>query len=1091
MTYSSNEIMKTPSRDDLGLAQISNNTGLSISRLPNGNIFAIEHRHDNQSIMINQTLALPIEGGMGGIVLRVGGNKPVNISILGHGAQSNIGVTDDSFVWEGNQNKLRYRVMLSLQSGANQWLWQVLITNERDENTPCDIVFIQDLGLGDRGFLMNNEAYASQYLDHYTAYHPHIKNVLMTRQNQAQSGKYPWIAHGCLDGVAGFATDYRQFAGPAHRDSEVLVAPFGNDLPSTRLQYETACAALQSEARILAPHEQGAWTFFGIYEADHPSASNEDDLSRIERVFEAKAPDYHADTITSAVVRNIVQDAKAINADEISEQSLVVRYPERMHVERVNGDVISLFAPAYANNRHIVLRNKERTVARRHGALIRSGDALLPNDSTLCVTCWMHGVFGAQLTIGNTSFHKLFSVSRDPYNITRSSGLRILVEIDSEWKLLCVPTVFEIGLGDCRWVYCLGKRIVEICAVAAADHPAVQWRIKVEGDPCRFMIYGHLVIGEHEFTQAGNVEINADLKRFSFRPDSDSMWGKQYPHAVYHMVTSTPECVVALGGDELLYNDGRRRSGAYAVMQTSGTNEFVFAVVGSMTDEALANDLARKYAGSINDDVMREKADAYWRNITRGVKIKNCESASGAEAVNTILPWLAHDAIIHLTAPHGLEQYTGAAWGTRDVCQGPIELFLSYEHDEQVKEILRILFAQQYEKQGDWPQWFMLEPYSFIQDKQSHGDVIIWPLKALCDYVEATGDLSFLDEPVAWRSEDNLEKTENLDPITRHIDKLFETVCARFIPGTTLIRYGNGDWNDALQPVDASKRDWMVSSWTVALLYQQICRYAVILRRKGSSARAAELNSLAQKMRDEVNTYLIRDGVVAGYGVFKPEGGAPDLLIHPSDKITGVSYSLIPMTQAILGGLFTPEQTAHHVEVIKKHLLFADGARLMDKPIAYHGGLETIFRRAESSAFFGREIGLMYTHSHLRYAEAMSAMGESQALWDALCVVNPISVTEVLSQASLRQRNAYFSSSDAAYADRYQASDEWVRAQTGSINVDGGWRIYSSGPGVYTNILIQQAFGMKRDFGRRLEKPLLPQSLRLSLEWPEGRATEA
>lgn len=133
----------------------------------------------------------------------------------------------------------------------------------------------------------------------------------------------------------------------------------------------------------------------------------------------------------------------------------------------------------------------------------------------------------------------------------------------------------------------------------------------------------------------------------------------------------------------------------------------------------------------------------------------------------------------------------------------------------------------------------------------------------------------------------------------------------------------------------------------------------------------------------------------------------------------------------------------------------------------------------------------MYTHSHLRYAEAMSAMGESQALWDALCVVNPISVTEVLSQASLRQRNTYFSSSDAAYADRYQASDEWVRAQTGSINVDGGWRIYSSGPGVYTNILIQQAFGMKRDFGRRLEKPLLPQSLRLSLEWPEGRATEA
>ena len=103
--------------------------------------------------------------------------------------------------------------------------------------------------------------------------------------------------------------------------------------------------------------------------------------------------------------------------------------------------------------------------------------------------------------------------------------------------------------------------------------------------------------------------------------------------------------------------------------------------------------------------------------------------------------------MIHLTVPHGLEQYTAAAWGTRDVCQGPVEFLLSLEHDEPVKEILRIVFAQQYEKRGDWPQWFMLEPYSNIHDKHGHGDVIVWPLKALCDYLEWTNDLAFLDEP--------------------------------------------------------------------------------------------------------------------------------------------------------------------------------------------------------------------------------------------------------------------------------------------------------------------------------------------------------
>jgi len=30
------------------------------------------------------------------------------------------------------------------------------------------------------------------------------------------------------------------------------------------------------------------------------------------------------------------------------------------------------------------------------------------------------------------------------------------------------------------------------------------------------------------------------------------------------------------------------------------------------------------------------------------------------------------------------------------------------------------------------------------------------------------------------------------------------------------------------------------------------------------------------------------------------------------------------------------------------------------------------FQRAESAAFFGREIALMYTHAHLRYAEALA-----------------------------------------------------------------------------------------------------------------------
>ena len=55
----------------------------------------------------------------------------------------------------------------------------------------------------------------------------------------------------------------------------------------------------------------------------------------------------------------------------------------------------------------------------------------------------------------------------------------------------------------------------------------------------------------------------------------------------------------------------------------------------------------------------------------------------------------------------------------------------------------------------------------------------------------------------------------------------------------------------------------------------------------------------------------------------------------------------------------------------------------------YRGGLEVNFRRAESAAFFGREIGLMYGHSHLRYCEALDALGGSEGAAGSIYITVP------------------------------------------------------------------------------------------------------
>ncbi len=1054
----------TATESGLGLTRIANAAGIEAGVLPNGCMFALEHERSGARTMINQLLGSPLGAGIGRILLRLGGGDPRIVEAMGPSARVAFGADADRVVWQGETGGLRHRVTLWLHPSQPLWLWRLDAENGSSREIPCDAIFVQDLGLGPRGFVMSNEAYASQYIDHTIGAHPRFGPVVMSRQNMAQDGRHPWVAHACLEGAESFATDALQLFGPAFRDADEIAPGFGESLPGERLQHECACAILQTKAATLQPGQRAAWTFIGLFEPDAQEPTSEADLARIDAAAEAAKAYVESAIALKSPARSILQDAAPLQCRDLSEEADAAR----MHEEWSGGRLLSYFVEDGALNRHVVLREKDRLVRRRHGAIVRSGGSLLPADDILCATCWMHGLFAAQLAIGNTSFHKLFSVSRDAYNMARANGLRILAEVGGAWRALALPSRFEMGLGDCRWEYRHDGGAIVVHAIASGEDAALQIEIEVEGAPCRLLVFGHLVMGEHDYAQSGRVEVDEAAKRLSFRPDPDWLWGQRYPNAVYHLVTSTPGAIDALGGGELLYPGGAPRGMPYAALRTHPTNRLRFAIAGSMTDAGEAERLAAKYEAGVEPSQSLAGANAFWAKVTRNARIEG--SAQGAAAFNTLFPWLAHDAIIHVSAPHGLEQYSGGAWGARDVCQGPIEFFLALRHDEAAKDVLRGVFARQRRSDGDWPQWFFLAPYEFIQSQTSHGDIIVWPLKALCDYIETTDDIAFLQERVPWP---NADGTPSADAATvaEHIEALLNGAISRFVPGTSLIRYGEGDWNDTLQPANLALRDWLVSSWTVALFFHQLVRYVEVLRRAGSSGEAARLSALADVIRDEFNRHLIRDGVVAGYALFDPDGGRPELLLHPSDEKTGVSYSLIPMSAAIAGGLFTPEQSRRHLGLIREHLMFPDGVRLMDKPLPYRGGAERIFRRAELSPFFGREIGLMYVQAHLRFCEAMAVLDEAEALWEGLRLVDPI---EPAGHAAPRQRNCYYTSSDAAFRDRYEANAEWDRLKAGSIPVEGGWRIYSSGPGLFIDLLVRRIAGIRRRYGKEYAAALLP-----------------
>jgi cellobiose phosphorylase len=437
-----------------------------------------------------------------------------------------------------------------------------------------------------------------------------------------------------------------------------------------------------------------------------------------------------------------------------------------------------------------------------------------------------------------------------------------------------------------------------------------------------------------------------------------------------------------------------------------------------------------------------------------------------------VLGWYLHDAMVHYLTPHGLEQSSGAAWGLRDVCQGPVELLLATGNLGPLRDVLRIVYEHQYRHTGDWPQWFMFDRFREVQAAESHADIVLWPIKALCDYIEATGDFSILDEQVAYTDDRTMAVTAETETIFAHTERQIAKIERDCIPDTALSVFAGGDWEDTLQPADPAMARRLVSPWTVELAYQTLDRYRTVCDRAGRRTMADRLAGHCARIRSDFNRYLVPDGVVAGLACFGPDG--IEYFLHPRDRKTGVAYRLLPMTRGMISGLFSVEQARRHFALIERHLSFPDGVRLMDRPMAYRGGTSRYFKRAETSATFGREVGLQYVHAHIRYIEAMARLGRPDEAFRGLLAVCPIRLDLDVSSALPRQSNAFFSSSDAAFMDRGQASRQFGRIRSGRVGVKGGWRIYSSGPGIYINQLISNVLGLRTYFDDVVIDPVLP-----------------
>lgn len=1014
---------------------------LEVSFVATGDIHTIKHGN----IFLNQLIGQEIDSALSNIYLRVFENNEISFfSLIGKSAHARFFLGNSQAKWLGRVADVNYEVTLKLD--CDRWFWEVSLDGL---NKTVDLVYVNDIGLADGGALRSNEAYNAQYINHQVFDEKGYK--IFSRQNQEQSTGFPTLETGAFGDlkVDGFLTDGFQFFGKSFkltRTPEALTkAEFANEI----VQYELSLTVLKTEQILLSG--KTAVTFYEIYQ---PNSSG---IATAVLTNLSNLPDENLKEIQLA--KSKINLEQQLNGRLLTNEELHEAYPLAKFEEWIDGKLLSGFTP---QNTHFVSLEKELDVEREHGEIFLSGNSMSIKNRGLATSSFIYGLFNAHIVVGNTTMNKLLSNQRDHLNLHQVSGQRIFIKIGNDYKMLGLPSTFEMGYNFARWTYVLADDTIVVNNFVANDENSLQLEIFSKNSKTYdFLVLNQITMDEMEYKSAANLTaISAASYDFTTGEGSAANMGNS--KLKYRLRFNQP---VHLLEPETLFDRPTFIEDSLAIFSVSASG-FKLKITGALDGQIADTDFLN----------LAQEAKRYSSYIEKAL-LNSFRFTSGQtefKKSNTILPWYAHDMLIHYLSPHGLEQYGGAAWGTRDVSQGPIEFFLATQHFDVAREILLELFSHQFEEDGTWPQWFMFDEYQSIFAGESHGDVIVWPFFAVAEYLERTGDFELLSELLPYVSRLTNAFTPDRATLKQHLQKELQYIKDNFLAGTHLSAYGNGDWDDTLQPANPQLKEHMTSSWTDALTYQALKKYAKVIK-KVQAKEAAELNELAEQIKRDFERYLVLDGIIPGFAL-QNEAGQFEPIIHPKDSKTNIQYRLLPMNRSIIAEISDKAQMQQNLKLIDENLVFNDGVRLMNHSPEYHGGVSTNFKRAEQAANFGREIGLLYVHAQIRYVEAMAKVGEAKKAWKALEQTIPVGIYSAVSNAEPRQANVYFSSSDGDFRTRYEAQNGFDQLKVGTVGVKGGWRLYSSGPGIFTNQVISHLAGIEKTADGLVIDPTFPEN---------------